>query len=226
MRRSTIYGAALVAGALGMTVTMFFHPTAHDLLAPSGGAARRGEAMAAATHALALASAPTLFFGFLGLSRRLGPDRPLVSAALVAFAFGAVAAMTAAIVSGLVAPALTRQMLAGDDANREALHRIFRYNGLLNQGFAKVYVVASSLAVLCWSAAVYGFGRLARLVAAFGCAVALLSLSAFFAGRLRLDAHGFGLFVFAQSAWVVLVGVFVLRRGQSREPAREEGRSP
>ncbi|HEV3470060.1 MAG TPA: hypothetical protein VG148_12115, partial [Pyrinomonadaceae bacterium] len=169
----------------------------------------------AATHALALASTPVLFFGFLGLSRRLGAERALVSAALVAYAFGAVAVVSAAVAGGLVAPALSRQMLAGDEATREALHSISRYNGLLNQGFAKVYVVASSLAVVCWSSAAYRFGRLARAVAAFGCAVGALSLAAFFAGHLRLDVHGFGLFVFAQSAWVVLAGVFTLRRGDS-----------
>ena len=213
MKSSAVYGAALIAGALGMSVTMAFHPTAHDLLAPGGGAARGGKALAAATHSLALASTPVLFFGFLGLSRRLGAGRPLVSAALVAYAFGAVAVVTAAVASGLVAPALTRQMLASDEATREALHRIFRYNGLLNQGFAKVYVVASSFAVVCWSLAVYGFGRFARVVAAFGCTAGLLSLAAFSAGHLHLDVHGFGLFVFAQSAWVVLAGVLLCRRG-------------
>lgn len=225
MRRSSIYGAALIAGAAGMVVTLVFHPTAHDLFAPAGAAARRGAALAVATHALALASTPVLFFGFLGLSRRLGPDRPLVSAALVAYAFGAVAVTSAAVASGLVAPALTGQMLTADEATRDALHRIFSYNGLLNQGFAKVHVVASSCAVLCWSAAAFRLGGFARVVAAFGCAVGAISLAAFFAGRLRLDVHGFGLFVFAQSAWVILAGVFLYRAGDAlRPPGEARGR--
>jgi hypothetical protein len=217
MRRSTVYGAALIAGALGMSVTLVFHPTAHDLLAPEGPAAAGGRALAAATHALALFSTPVLFFGFLGLSRGLGAERPVVSAALVAYGFAAAAVIPAAVASGLVAPALTAQMLNADGPTREALHRVFSYNGLLNQGFAKVYVVASSCAVVCWSAALFRGGRLARAAAVVGAAVGPLSLLAFFAGRLRLDVHGFGLFVFAQSAWVVLAGVLMLKRSKNSE---------
>ena len=218
MRRSTVYGAALVCGAVGMVVTMLFHPTAHDLLAPGAEAAAGGRLLAAATHALALFSAPVIYFGLLGLSRQLGTERPLVTAALVAYGFALAAAVPATVASGLVAPALTRQMLAADPsdaATRDALHRIFSYNGLVNQSFSKVYVVASSLAVVGWSLALFRGGRFARLVAVFGCVVGALSLTAFFAGRLRLDVHGFGLFVFAQSAWVVLAGVLLHRRADS-----------
>jgi len=218
MERSSVYGAALVVGALGMVVTMFFHPTAHDLLAAGGEAAAGGRAAAAATHALALFSAPVIYFGLIGLSRGLGTERPLVTAALVAYGFALAAVIPATVASGLVAPALTERMLAADPsdaATRDALHRIFAYNGLVNQGFSKVYVVASSLAVLCWSLALFGRGRFARLVALAGCVVGGLSLAAFFAGRLRLDVHGFGLFVLAQAAWVVLAGALVSRRGDS-----------
>lgn len=225
MGRSSIYGAALVAGAAGMVATMIFHPTGHELLAPAEEAARRNEAIAVATHSLALASTPALFFGFLGLSRRLGAERPLVSAALVSYAFGGAAALCAAVASGLVAPTLTRQIQTADpsdEATRQLLHRLFSYNGLLNQGFAKVFVVASSLALVLWSAALLRAGGFARIVGAAGCVVGALSLAAFFSGRLRLDVHGFGLFIFAQSAWVVMAGVFMLRPAVNSGPRDAE----
>ena len=72
---------------------------------------QRNEIIAVVAHAIALASIPVSLFGFLGLSRRLGLDRPLVSAALVTYSFGAVAAMCAAVASGLIAPMITRRML-------------------------------------------------------------------------------------------------------------------
>lgn len=219
MGRSLVYGVALIAGAAGMVVTMIFHPTGHDLLAPAGEVARRNELVAVATHSLALASTPVLFFGFLGLSRRLGAGRTPVAAALVAYGFGAVASTFAAVVSGLVAPTLTRQMLGADEATRPALHRLFSYNGLLNQSFAKVFVVASSLAVVLWSISVLKAGGFARAVGVVGCVVGTVSLLAFFSGHLRLNVHGFGLFIFAQSAWVALAGVLMCRAEDSLRAA-------
>jgi hypothetical protein len=38
-----------------------------------------------------------------------------------------------------------------------------------------------------------------------------VSLAAFFGGHLRLNIHGFGLFIFAQSAWAILVGALLCR---------------
>jgi hypothetical protein len=194
---------------------MAFHPTAHDLLAQADQIARRNEMIAVATHSLALVSFPTLFFGFLGLSRRLGWDRPLVSAALVSYGVGAVAVMCAVVFSGLVGPILTRQMLEADQSTKQLLHLVFSYNGQLNQAFAKVFVVASSLAVILWSIALLSSGRFALIIGFIGCILGLISLAAFLSGHLRLDVHGFGLFVFGQSVWTILLGVFLCRSGDA-----------
>src|SRR6266480_6269243 len=109
MKRSSIYGIALIVGAVGGVVTMMFHPTSRDLVGPIDQIARRNEIITVATHALALISIPISFFGVLGLSRLLSLDRLLVSAALVFYSFAAVAAMCAAVASGLIAPVITRQ---------------------------------------------------------------------------------------------------------------------
>jgi len=70
---------------------------------------------------------------------------------LIAYAFGAVAVMCAAVINGLVAPILTRQILTADESTRQVLDTVLMNNGLLNQAFAKVFVVASSFAVIFWS---------------------------------------------------------------------------
>jgi len=140
MKHSSLYGIALIVGALGSVVTMIFHPTSHNLLEP---VVQRDEIIAVATHTLALISIPISVFGFLGLSRRLGLDRPLVSAALVVYLFATVAAMCAAVASGLIAPVITRRMLIEDESTRQPLRLVLWYDSLLNQGFAKVFFTAS-----------------------------------------------------------------------------------
>ncbi|MDT7605433.1 MAG: hypothetical protein QOF61_3430 [Acidobacteriota bacterium] len=215
MKRSQIYGVALICGALAGVVVMIFHPTGHDLLAQSDEVARRNEMITVAVHSLALAGTPVLIFGFFGLSRRLNFDRPLVSAAFIIYSFGSVAILCAAVASGLIAPTLTREILTEDAPTQQLLHSIFYYNGLLNQGFAKVFVVASSVAVIFWSVALPNVGGLARAVRIVGIVVGLLSLVALLSGHLRLNVHGFGLFVFAQTLWTVLVGALLCRSDDS-----------
>ena len=211
MKHSSIYGAALIAGSVGMVVTMMFHPTGHDLLAQPDDIARRNEMITVATHSLALVSIPILLLGFQGLSRRLGGDSPLVAAALIAYAFGAVAAMCAAIINGMVAPVLTRQMLTADESARQLLHTILTSNGLLNQAFTKVFVVASSFAMISWSACILKGGRLAKSIGVIGCVVGFAGLVGLLSGHLRLNVHGFGLLIFGQSVWTILVGVLLAR---------------
>jgi hypothetical protein len=211
MKHSTIYGIALIAGSLGGVVTMIFHPTGADLIGQAEHIARHNEMMTVAAHSLALVSIPLSFFGYVGLSHLLRWDRAATIAALVAYGFASVAAMCAAVVSGFVAPVLTRQMPAADESARQILQTVFHYNGYLNQGFAKVFVVASSVAVILWSFSLLKSGRFARIIGVVGCVVGLISLAAFFGGHLRLNVHGFGLFMFAQSAWAILVGALLCR---------------
>src|SRR5215208_2658697 len=130
MKHSSIYGAALIAGSLGGIVTLFFHPTGHDLLAQADQIARRNETITVATHSLALICIPVLLFGFFGLSRRLGLDNPLASGALIAYSFGQTAILSAVVINGLVAPVLTRQILTADDATRQVLRAVFMNNTL------------------------------------------------------------------------------------------------
>ncbi len=78
MKHSSIYGIALIVGAVGGVVTMMFHPTSRDLVGPIDQIARRNEIITVATHALALISIPISFFGFLGLSRLLSLFRRFV----------------------------------------------------------------------------------------------------------------------------------------------------
>jgi hypothetical protein len=213
MKDNRMGGIALVAGSVAGIITMALHPTGHDLMAP--GRFAHTALLGAAVHALAIASLPVSFLGAWALTRRLdAPDR-LAGAALVVYGFGLAAALAAASVSGFVAPPLVRALGDASSPESDTWRIVFHYNGLLNQAFAQVYAVASSMAIVLWSASMVKRRALAPGAGIYGLvagsAVALLVL----AGHLRLDVHGMGLVVVAQAIWFLVVGVRLYRLAES-----------
>jgi hypothetical protein len=204
-------GLALFAGAVGMIITMAFHP--HGVVS-----AAQVESMArnlTAVHSLALASLPLIVLGLLGLSQRLkGPDR-LALGALVLYALAAVAVMNAAVMDGLVAPNVMRRMVEAGASARESWSVVFRYNFEVNQANARLYVVGSSLAVILWSIAILRSGSLARGVGIFGCILGVLTVAAMGSGKLTPDVHGFGAVIVGQGIWFITVGALLWGRHEA-----------
>jgi hypothetical protein len=213
MKRDVSSGILLIAGALAGVVVMIHHPTVHGLMAPEG--SERLAQLNVMVHSLALAATPIVFLGLLGLARRLGPS-DLTTAALVAFGFAGVAVMSAAVASGFVATGVIQHIIPAEGSRvPEAL---LEYTGLWNQGFAKVDVVASSVGIVLWSVAILRSGRMARAAGFAGAAVGAAILLVFFSGHLTLNVRGFGIVIFAQSAWLIWLGILLIRGG---EEARE-----
>lgn len=214
MSEERVGGGALIAGALSLILTMSLHPTGHELFEPG-----RFEPMArlgVAVHALAIASLPLSYLGLLLLSRSLGGVTVL--AALVVYGLGGLAGMMAAAVGGFVTPELAREVLAAEPAARDAWHPLLEYNHMLNQAFASVLVVASSAAIVLWSAAITRGRVIARWLGVYGLVAGPLTILALVSGRLRLDVHGFGLVVLVQSVWFVAAGVCLWRAPSARAP--------
>lgn len=205
-RNDRLSGILLIAAALAGVVVMALHPTAHGLMSPDSGA--RLARVNVLVHSLALATVPVLSFALLALTRRLGAT-DLSVAALVAWGFGGVAVTSAAVASGFVAPGVIARIVAKDGSQVPAAFLL--YTGLWNQGFAKVYLVASCAAILLWSAAILRGTRMSRGVGIAGLILAGAILLAFLAGHLGLDVHGFGIMTFAQSIWLAWIGVALLR---------------
>ncbi len=212
MNDDKLSGLGLIAGSVGMIMTMSLHPTGHDLFVPG----RLGAValLTRATHGLALASLPAVFLGAMGLARRLGWNERASVAALVLYGFGLAAVMNAAVASGLVAPEIGRRIVEGDAVSGEVWRMAFRYNGLVNQGFATVFVVASSIAILLWSVVMVRRVALWRSVGIYGCIFGPLTVLAVLSGHVGLDVHGFGAIVLGQAIWYVIVGA-ALWRGAS-----------
>jgi len=124
--------------------------------------------------------------------------------------------ISAAVASGFVAPAVIGHVLEAEGAGRDVGHALLEYTGLLNQGFAKVHVVATSAAILLWSVAILRSGRLARAAGIFGIVVGAGILLTVLSGHLRLGVHGFGIVVLAQGAWLIWVGGLLCRDDETQ----------
>ena len=205
---------ALVVGSVGMLVTMGLHPSSHDLLT----AGDRFTSVAAVTvgvHALAIASLGALFLGAFAFSRRLSTARHLAPSALVAFGLAVVAGLGAATASGFVGTGLVREILAAEPGAAEGWRLLLGYNGRLNQAFAQVFVMASSVAVTLWSAALVSDRGLPRALGLYGLLMSALLALALASGHLTLGVHGFGLVTLAQAVWFVGAGVLSWRPAEA-----------
>jgi hypothetical protein len=208
MSNDHLSGLALIAGSSGMIITMSLHPTGHV-------AANHIEPMIRmliAVHALALACLPVMFIGAWGLSRRMRGVGDLALIGLVVYAFALVAVMNAAVVDGLVTPSLLRQMVASAPQTSDGWRMMQHYNFYVNQGFAQVFVAASSAAIVLWSAAIWRSKELGRGLGIYGCILGVVTLIALLSGHLNLDKHGMGIVIFGQAAWFIVAGALLLKR--------------
>lgn len=207
-------GILLIAGSLGGIVTMAIHPTAHAGELNAEHAAHIAT-VSGAVHSLAMVSFVVMFLGACGLARRIAASDRIAFAGLVTFGFACVAVMTAAAVSGLIVPAMLRQM-AGDVAAagpqwKIAIGGIFQ----INQAMAKMYSVGASLAIVLWSISVLRNGGLGRWIAVYGCIAAAAITAGIVVGHLRMNVHGFGAVVLGQAIWFVAAGLQMARvRGE------------
>ncbi len=187
-RRAAI---ALLIGVIAPLLIMGMHPTGADITI--GGA--RLVLINHMVHGVSLAAQPVVFLGLLGLWRRLRSD--VATAALVFYAFGIVAILSAAVLSGFVAPEVV--------AERPLLF----YTGQLNQGFAKVSVAAIGASLILWGVAL----RFARLPAAAGVIIGAVLVLGVLTGWLHLSASGIVIVTLLQAIWIILVAALLLRGG-------------
>ena len=170
-------GVALIAGSVGSIITMALHPSGRVAPEQMESMIR----MLIGVHALALASTPVLFIGAWGLSWRSPSRDRLTLAALVFYTFALLAIMNAAVADGLVTPNIFRQMVAsaGSPAAIDGWKMVSRYNFYVNQGYAQVFVAASSLAIILWSIAILRKRDLSWGLGIYGCVLGAVTLASF-----------------------------------------------
>lgn len=201
---------AITAGSLAGLATMALHPTGRDVVqaASSGGT----NALVAAVHWLAIGAQPLVLAGTLALTLRLRARRDLAVGASVFYALASVAVIIAAVASGILAPAVLRNLREADEPTRALMTNGLRYTGLLNQAFASVYVVFSAIAILLWSAAMLVGRELPRALGVYGLVLGAVLLLGVASGHLRLGIHGFGLVVLGVGVWMVWAAGWLWQR--------------
>lgn len=202
-------GVLLIAAAAVGLFVMAHHPTASHILhaANPADAAQMNRIL----HAIAIAAMPIQFIGLLGLTRRLGPSL-CNHAGLVTQAFGLIAGMGAAVASGFVASGVMLDMVqAGTSAEPSAL---LGYTAMWNQGFAVVYLIATTISVVLWSVAMLSSTVFPKALGWLGLVVGTaVTLWQVFGIRHthHIGVHELGLAVLGEAIWMVWAGVVMIR---------------
>ncbi len=221
MKDNRAGGIALIAGTIGTIITLIIHPSGgHDLFAPDKFA--HTAAMMVSAHSLAIASMSIVFLGALALTRCLALNR-IAIAALVIYGFASAAVMSAATVDGFVGPSVLRHVIFDKPPASGQWCILFIYSELLNEAFAQVFVVASAVAIVLWSASILKTRLLPLGSAIYGLVLGVGSVVAIAAGASG-NAHAVHLVMLAQIIWFLLVGILLWRLKRNDLPTAVESR--
>ena len=124
---------------------------------------------------------------------------------------GSAASSTSCITRGPTNPETAAAIIDAAPPARQGWEILLDYNYRLNQAFARIYVVASSTAIVLWSAAIVRTRTLASGAGVYGLVMGSVAALAVVSGHVRLDVHGFGLIVLGQALWFIVVGALLLR---------------
>ena len=161
-------------------------------------------------HVLAIAGIPFSFLGALALTRRLDSPGRIAMTGLVIYGLGLVAVMIAPAMSGLVGTEIIRKMIAHVPGT-EQWRTLMEYNFLINQAFAKIFVVASCSAIALWSYMIVKHHAFPIALGIYGLLLGPVLVIAMMTGGLSLDVHGFGLIIFGQAIWFIVAGILLCR---------------
>lgn len=206
--RDRVSGVVIALSAVLFVVGMSHHPSAHG----EDTRAFLEETLRIATlnrlvHGGLMAMTVCMAFGFVGFAAGLGLGRPLVRFGLVTYLCGSVALIGAALVNGLVLPSLAERFLEASDETLASVRVVLAWNWEINQALTFTGVLAWSAAVLAWSLALMRHAGAWRWIGAAGSVLGVVGAGTFLTGVLTFDVHGFGLYVLAQSAWCLALGV-------------------
>lgn len=209
MKDNRLGGIALIIGAVSGMITMSLHPVAgaHPITPEQF---EKLTMLMIGVHVLAIAGIPFSFLGALALTRRLDSPGRIAVTGLVIYGLGLVAVMIAPAMSGLVGTEIIRKMIA-HGAGSEQWRTLMDYNFLINQAFAKIFVVASCSAIALWSFMIVKNRALSIAIGIYGLLLGPVLVIAMMTGGLSLDVHGFGLIIFAQAIWLIVVGILLCR---------------
>jgi len=117
-------------------------------------------------------------------------------------------------VSGFITPRIALAVPALAPADPALIAQLATFATLFNQAFARCAAVLTSAGIALWSLDLLRGSVGARAVGVFGFLTGLGCATALVVGVLRLDVHGMTAVVVLQSAWMIGVGVLLLREAR------------
>ncbi|HEX8169227.1 MAG TPA: hypothetical protein VF824_01660 [Thermoanaerobaculia bacterium] len=199
-------GFALLAGNAAMLVTMLLHPTGPEVVQ-----SERAQLIATIAHTVAAFAIPLMFLGALAISRKLSEV-----CALVVYGFAEAAGFIALVMSGYVATRVAHAMQGAEPQLRDTWRVAFKYTGILNQAFSRVFVVAAAVAIIVWSTTMLRRRIFGRGIAIYGLVCGIVLTIVVASGLLRLNVHGFGVAMLALGIWFVIVAAELVARPDGR----------
>ena len=219
MREQKIYGRVLIASTLVLLMMSASHPSS---LPPAREALEHIAIVDAIAHSLAIIGVWLALWGFFGLSRSLGFERPVVIGALLAYALSAAGITVAAALDGFVIPQLALQALDADDATHATLWTLIHFCVLTASALTRIYMLLVAVAIAMWSWVIREQGR-SRGLPVCGALVALAAVGTTFGGPAYISVHVLLLAVAVQSVWMVWAGVLMIRQPPLRPAAGTTG---
>ncbi len=227
MTDNRLSGIAMIAGQVGLLLTLSLHPSGKITPAQVDQMVHK----LIAVHSIALAGLPLMILGALGLSRLLSSfdrDRPnrnrLSVAAFVIYSFAIAAVLSGIVIDGLVMPHLLPHLAeaaqaaassagqpAAPSTTGDVWRALFKYNGYLDMAFVQLSLVATAIAVISWSIAMFLSKTFPRPTAIYGLILGVIALVALFSGALGAE-HALMIIVFAQTTWFLIVGAILCAR--------------
>ena len=128
------------------------------------------------------------------------------------YAMGAIAMVSAALISGFVLGAYLDRTLPVASVQDVVPSALLLFSA--NQVLAGFGMILMSLSILLWSGVLMRQGAwLARACGGYGLCLGVVCLALYALGKLALDVHGMMAVVFGQSVWYVLFGAWLIRHG-------------
>jgi hypothetical protein len=224
MTDNRLSGIAMIAGQLGLILTLSLHPSGKISPAEVDQMVHK----LIAVHSIALAGLPLMILGALGLLRVLSSRNQLSVAAFVIYSFAVAAILSGIVIDGLVMPHLLPQLAdaakasaaaassgvqptAAASASGEVWHALFKFNGYLDMAFVQYSLVATAVAVIAWSVAMLLGKIFPSGTAIYGLVLGVIALVVLFSGALGAE-HALMIIVFGQSTWFLIVGGLLCAR--------------
>jgi hypothetical protein len=209
--REVTGGLILISAALASVTAAAHHPVIKaqgrdDLFAQI----RESAVADRLVHGALIVCTMALLFALLRFAQRLGTHRATVLLGLISYVFGAAAMISAALIDGFLVPEIGSSYLQAPSNTPDDGVAFLRFCSIAIQVFTKTGVIAVSVAILLWSAALIRAGRGPLLAAVAGVAVVLLQVYVFMRNGPAITAHTIIPIVVSMAVWYFAIGLLLL----------------